>query len=80
MTIDEFLKLEKKARRNKTWFSGNFVVKNDNGNTVTVSIKSFEFYNQILRLNDNGIDYSSGHTYSKVKEMHEYLRKRLNEF
>lgn len=78
VTIDDVLALEKKHRNQDKWFIFNDVVRNDNGFELAVQIKSFGFYNQILRVNGSDINYASGHTINKVKPMHEHLRKAIN--
>jgi hypothetical protein len=78
MTIDELLKEEKEYRKANKWLTKSQLVKADNGLLVLVHLKSYGFYNQILRFEENPINYCSGHTISKVKEMHNHLREHIN--
>ncbi len=78
MTIDELLKEEKEHRKADKWLMFSGLVTADNGLVVLVHLKSSGFYNQILRFEENPINYCSGHTISKVKEMHNFLREKIN--
>lgn len=77
-TLDELMKMERDCRKANKWFMGNFEVVNDHGKLVKVSLKSFGFYNQILRLDEDPVNYCSGHTISSVKGMHSFLRNAIN--
>lgn len=78
MTIADLLKLEQEHRKAQKWlmFSGD--VTNDHGVTVHVQLKSYGFYNQIFRLNNDGIDYASSHSINKVGEMKKHITDTIN--
>lgn len=78
MTIADLLKMEKEHRKDDRWliFSGEII--NDHGVPVKVQLKSHGFYNQIFKINDNGINYSSGHSISKVGEMKKFITEIIN--
>lgn len=78
MTIDDLLKLEKEYRSKGKWLMFSDNVQNDHGIVVPVQIKSFGFYNQILRINNDGIDYASSHAIDKVKPMQKHIRDTIN--
>jgi len=78
MTLKEFLKLEREHRTAGKWWMGTYDVINDHGVTVKVAIKSYGFYNQILRLNDDPVNYCSGHTCEKVGLMQKHLTETIN--
>ena len=78
ITIDDLLKLEKEHRKAQKWLMFSGIVKKDNGETVKVQLKSFGDYNQIFRIGDDGINYCSGHSISKVKPMQEFIRNQIN--
>lgn len=78
MKIADLLKMEQEHRKAGKWlmFSGDVV--NDHGVTIKVQLKSYGFYNQIFRLNDDGIDYASSHAISKVGDMKKHITDTIN--
>lgn len=78
LTIKEFLQLEREHRKAKKWWAGRYTVLNDHSVRVTVSVKYHEFYGQILRVNDDPVNYGTGHTIDKVSELHKHLRDTIN--
>lgn len=78
MKIVDLLRLEQEHRKAGKWliFSGEIV--NDHGVTVKVQLKSYGFYNQIFRLNDDPVNYCSGHTISKVADMKKFITDTIN--
>ena len=79
MTLSEFLDLERTCRKSGRWFSGSFQVTNDHNVTVSVAVKSYDTYNQILRINSDGVDYASGHTIDKIKQLQDHYRNVINQ-
>ncbi len=84
ITIKELLKIEQNCRKKGQWFQWVGQVQNDEGRIVEVRIKSFGFYNQYLLISDtenrdgSEINQCSGHALSKVTDMHNYIRNRIN--
>lgn len=78
MTIKDLLEQEKTCRKSNKWlvFSGPII--NDNGIETQVQIKSFGFYNQILRLNGSQVNHCAGHTIDRVGAMHKYITDTIN--
>jgi hypothetical protein len=79
MSIKDFLKQEQDHRLSQKWWIFDGEVIADNGNPIKVRIKSFGFYNQILKFGDSEINHCSGHTIDKVKKLHNYLSQKINE-
>ena len=78
VTIDALLKQEREHRKNNRWwvFSGSVI--NDSGRSQHVQIKTYGFYNQILKVGNDDINHASGHTINKVRDMQRYLREAIN--
>lgn len=78
MTIAEFLDLERTCRKSGRWFSGSFQVTNDHNIVVSVQVKSYNTFNQILRINDDSLNHASGHTIDKIKPLQDHYRNVIN--
>jgi|ETNvirnome_2_300_1030623.scaffolds.fasta_scaffold52737_1 hypothetical protein len=78
ISLKDLLSMERSHRTGGKWLSWTGNVTNDHGVVVTVAIKSYGFYNQVLRLNDDQVNYCSGHTKEKVGLMHAHLKDTIN--
>jgi len=80
ITIDDFFRLESDSRRKDQWFIFVGWIKNDIDALIHVECKSHGKFNQILRINNDGINYSFGHTMERktIKELKDQYKSILN--
>lgn len=80
ISIDDFLKLESERRKNNQWFVFSGWIKNDIDCLVYVECKSYGKYNQILRINNDGINYCFDHSMGRktIKELKNKYKSILN--
>lgn len=75
--ISQLLKLEEQCRKAEKYFIYCGEVCASDGTIVYLQIKSLEFFNQLLRIN-NESDQSAGHSCPTVAMMHKHITDCIN--
>lgn len=78
ISIPDLLKAEQATRKAGLWFDFIGHVTADNGKIVLVRIKAHRLYQQIFRVERNPVDFASGHSIHKVRDMHDHIRNTIN--
>jgi len=78
LTFKALFIFEREYRLSQTWwfFEGEVIA--DNGQKVKVEIKSYGFYNQILRVNGEPLNHAAGHSINRVKDMRDWIKNTIN--